>query len=177
MIWPINLIPQEFIDVYGLAQKLKNGYLYIEIQRGVYGLPQAGILANNLLTERLLQHDYFEVPYNPSLFWHTIRPIWFFLVVDDFGIKYVGKEHVHVQHLRGILKEFYEVEEDWTGSLYLWNYTRLAWMLPLAVDGSIIIQGASAILETIISQLTQPLILPTNLRPNHHQQCTIAYIQ
>ena len=49
MIMPIKLIPQEFIDRYDLTTKVKNGYVYIEIQKGVYGLPQAGILANKLL--------------------------------------------------------------------------------------------------------------------------------
>ena len=122
---PINLIPQEFIDLYDLGSKVKNGYVYIEIQRGMYGLPQAGILANKLLKERLLQNDYFEVPHTPGLFWHKTRPVWFTLVVDDFGIKYVGKEHA--QHLLNILKEFYKIEEDWTGSLYCgitldWHY-------------------------------------------------------
>ena len=35
---PINLIPQEFIELYDLAPKVKNEYLYIEIQQGMYGL-------------------------------------------------------------------------------------------------------------------------------------------
>ena len=91
----------------------------------MYGLPHAGILANKLLKEKLLQNDYFEVPHTPGLFRHKARPVWFTLVVDDFGIKYVGKEHA--QHLLGVLKEFYEIEEDWTGSLYCgitldWHY-------------------------------------------------------
>ena len=68
MRMPINLIPQEFIDLYDLGSKVKNGYVYIEIQRGMYGLPQAGILANKLLKERLLQNDYFEVPHTPDYF-------------------------------------------------------------------------------------------------------------
>jgi hypothetical protein len=47
------------------------------------------------------------------------------LVVDDFGVKYVGKEHV--EHLIKCIKETYEVIEDWTGDLYCgitlkWNY-------------------------------------------------------
>ena len=32
MRMPINLIPQEFIDLYDLAPKVKNGYVYMEIQ-------------------------------------------------------------------------------------------------------------------------------------------------
>ena len=39
----VELIPQEFMDVYGLHDKVKNGYVYCEIVRGMYGLPQAGI--------------------------------------------------------------------------------------------------------------------------------------
>ena len=46
---PIKLIPQEFIDLYDLTPKVKNGYVYMEISRGMYGLPQSGILANKLL--------------------------------------------------------------------------------------------------------------------------------
>ena len=37
------------------------------------------------------------------------------LVVDDFGVKYVGKENVH---LLKTLKKDYNLDEDWEGSLY-----------------------------------------------------------
>jgi hypothetical protein len=47
------------------------------------------------------------------------------LAVDDFGVKYIGKEHV--MHLIRVLKEHHEVEEDWEGTGYLkitmdWDY-------------------------------------------------------
>jgi hypothetical protein len=46
-------------------------------------------------------------------------------VVDDFGVKYVGREHA--EHLIGCLKQTYKLSEDWTGSLYCgitleWDY-------------------------------------------------------
>jgi hypothetical protein len=46
-------------------------------------------------------------------------------VVDDFGIKYSGKEIAN--HLLNALKENYEVTEDWAGKLYCgisldWDY-------------------------------------------------------
>ena len=88
---PINLIPQEFIDLYDLGSKVKNEYVCIEIQKGMYGLPRTGILANQLLKQQLLQNDYFEVPHTPGLFRPKTRPVWFTLVVDGFGIKYMGK--------------------------------------------------------------------------------------
>ena len=51
--------------------------------------------------------------------------MWFTLVVDDFGIKYIGQENA--QHLIDALKDFYEVEIDWKGKLYCgiildWHY-------------------------------------------------------
>jgi endonuclease I len=60
-----------------------------------------------------------------GLWRHDTRPITFTLVVDDFRIKYVGKEHA--DHLLQALKQYYEVTEDWTGALYCgikleWNY-------------------------------------------------------
>ncbi len=47
------------------------------------------------------------------------------LIVDNFGVKYIGKEHA--MHLIKVLKEHYKVEEDWEGKQYLgitldWDY-------------------------------------------------------
>ena len=86
MRMPINLIPQEFIDLYDLGSNIKDGYICIEIQRSMYGLPQAGILANKLLKQRLLQNNNLQDQHTPGLCWHKTRPVWFTLVVDDFGI-------------------------------------------------------------------------------------------
>ena len=46
---PVELIPQEFVDANKLASKIKNGYIYMKITQVIYGLPQAGVLANKLL--------------------------------------------------------------------------------------------------------------------------------
>ena len=45
----ITDIPAEFIEEYKLAGTDCDGWIYFEIRRGCYGLPQAGILANDLL--------------------------------------------------------------------------------------------------------------------------------
>ncbi len=39
----------------------------MEIRKGMYGLPQAGILANKLLKLGLARHGYFELPHTPGL--------------------------------------------------------------------------------------------------------------
>ena len=88
---PIELIPQEFIDLYQLQEKIKNGFVYCEIIRGVYVLPESGSLTKKLPKERLEEHRYTEVDHTPGLFKHENRPIWFTLTVDDFGVKYVAE--------------------------------------------------------------------------------------
>jgi hypothetical protein len=100
---PIASVPQEIIDEYNLAHLVYKGFVYIEICKGMYGLPQAGILANQLLTKRLEPHGYYQCRHTPGLWRHKWRPILFSLVVDDFGIKYVGREHV--KHLIDVIEE------------------------------------------------------------------------
>ena len=123
----IDLIPPEFADAYNLHDKVKDGYVYMEIRKGMYGLPQAGILANKLLKERLAPKGYYEVEHTPGLWKHIWRSITFTLVVDDFGIKYEGEEHF--DDLITALREHYTVEVDDTGGLYCgitlqWNYEK-----------------------------------------------------
>ena len=57
----IKLIPQAIMDQYNLMPKVLNGFVYMEIIRGMYGLPQAGILANKLLKNMLTPHGYYKV--------------------------------------------------------------------------------------------------------------------
>ena len=66
----------------------------------MYGLPQSGILANKILRERLLKLGYYEMHHTPGLWKHISQPISFTLVVDNFGIKYVGEEHA--KHFIGV---------------------------------------------------------------------------
>jgi len=99
MKMPLALFPQWIIEQYYLNKHAKDGMVYIEMRKAVYGLPQAGILANKKLRRKLEPHGYFKHENTPGLWYHISRPISFTLVVDDFGIKYVGQEHV--QHLMG----------------------------------------------------------------------------
>jgi hypothetical protein len=76
----------------------------------MYGLPQVGIITQELLKERLLKAGYKQSKITPGYWTHQWQPISFTLVVDDFGVKYIGKEHV--QHLFNTLKQNYNIEED-----------------------------------------------------------------
>jgi hypothetical protein len=55
---PVNLILDEIMLKYQLQTLTKNRHVMAHIDKGMYGLPQAGILANKLLKERLGPHGY-----------------------------------------------------------------------------------------------------------------------
>jgi len=81
-------LPQEFIDLYDLTKIAEdNGNVYIRIQKGMYGLPQAGILAQQQLDHQLIEHGYHQSPLSPGLWKHKTRPISCILCVDEFGVK------------------------------------------------------------------------------------------
>jgi hypothetical protein len=50
----LELFPQEIIDQYNLVNKADDkGYVFCQVNRGLYGLPQAGKLAQNQLIKIL----------------------------------------------------------------------------------------------------------------------------
>jgi hypothetical protein len=110
---PIKLIPQEIIDQYNLLSLVSDCHVYIEVQKVMYGLPQAGILANQLIARRLAIHGYHQTKFTPGLWRHVARTIQCTLVADDFGVQYMDK--YHAQHLIDALETNYTVSKDWTG--------------------------------------------------------------
>ncbi len=56
MKMPLMLFPKWIVKQYNLKAHAPNGFVYLEMRRAVWGLPQAGILANKLLCKRLLLH-------------------------------------------------------------------------------------------------------------------------
>ena len=71
----------------------------------MYGLPQAGIIMQELLAKRLKEHGYSQSKTMPELWTHEWLPITFSLVVDNFGVKYIREEHT--QHLRQAVQKCY----------------------------------------------------------------------
>jgi hypothetical protein len=125
MKMPINIFPASTIEQYNLHKHAKNRFVYLEICKAIYGLPQVGILANKLLRQRLRPHGYYKVPHTPGLWKHITNPTQFTLTADNFVVKYVGKNNA--LHLINALRQHYDVEEDWDGKLYCgislkWNY-------------------------------------------------------
>ena len=91
----------------------------------MYRLPQAGIISQRILEQRLNAVGYSQSTTTPGLWTHKWRPITFTLCVDDFGVKYVGREHA--QHIMDKLQANYTISQDWEVTRYLgidldWDY-------------------------------------------------------
>ena len=72
---PLTLFPEWIKKQYNLTTHARDGFVFLEIRRAVWGLPQAGILANTLLRMRLKPHGYYECVNTPGLWRHANRPI------------------------------------------------------------------------------------------------------
>jgi hypothetical protein len=121
---PVTDVPQCIIDQY--KPIVVNGFVYVLVMKGMYGLKQAGKIANDLLVENLGAYGYAPVPITPGLWKHESRPITFTLVVDDFGIGYSNR--ADLDHLLHALQQHYKISTDLTGSTYIglhieWDYT------------------------------------------------------
>ena len=124
----LNIIPQEIMDHYNLNKISTDSWVYQNMVRGMYGIPIAGKIANNLLTKRIDKAGCYPCQFTVGLWKHVWRPVTFTLVVDDFGVKFVGKRHI--QHLENTLKRWYDLMVGWTGKTYggialKWDYTKM----------------------------------------------------
>ena len=124
----IRDIPREIIEEYKLRDIAdKDGSIYLQANKGMYGLPHGGLIANVLLEKRLNKAGYFQSKLVPGLWSHKTRPVTFTLVVDDFGVKYIGKEHA--LHLKAVIEQHYKCSAEWAGDRYIgitldWDYTK-----------------------------------------------------
>ena len=123
----IHIIPQEIIDEYALHKLVdENGWVYLEIVKGMYGLKQSRIIANMEPNKHLEKFGYHPVRHTPGLWKNNTRATIFTLVVDDFAIKYASQQDS--DHLLQALCAEYTISTDWDASLYIritldWNYT------------------------------------------------------
>jgi hypothetical protein len=56
---PISILPLYIIEKYELTRLALNGWVYLKIRKVMYGLKQAGLLANELLHTRFKTFGYF----------------------------------------------------------------------------------------------------------------------
>jgi hypothetical protein len=123
----LSRFPEGIIQKYNLNTLAVDGWVYIEIRKCMYGLKQEGILANQLFQTGLSPFGYYRARHTPGIWLHKTRYISFTLVVDDFAVKYVGRQHA--EHLRNALLRTYELTTDWTAMVYSgmtlkWDYNK-----------------------------------------------------
>jgi hypothetical protein len=70
----LSRFPEEIIQKYNLNALAVDGWIYIEIRKGMYGLKQSGLLANQLLQTRLapfkILFGYYPAHHTPGLWLH-----------------------------------------------------------------------------------------------------------
>jgi hypothetical protein len=119
----LSRFPEEILDKYNLKALAVDGWVYIEIRKkGMYGLKQAGLLANQLMQTLLAPFGYYPAHHTPGIWLHKTRPIDFSLIVDNFAVKNVGKQHA--DHLRDALLQSYELTTDWEAKIYSGMYLK-----------------------------------------------------
>ena len=135
MLLPAELIPKEIMDAYNLHELVHNSNIYMAINKGIYGLKEAGALANEQLQHHLAPYGYTPTKYTPGLWKHQSNNNMFALVVDDFALKYIGKDNA--LHLIKALQDKYEdVEVNWDGTKLCginlqWDYVKRQYKLNL----------------------------------------------
>jgi hypothetical protein len=112
----LSRFPEEIIQKYNLNALAVDGWVYIETRKRMYGLKQAGLLANQLLQTWLEPFGYYLARHTPGLWLHKTRPFLFTLIMDDVGVKYMCKKHA--EHPQNALLRTYELTTDWTAMVY-----------------------------------------------------------
>ena len=74
------------------------------------GLKQAGRISIDQLKAHLSQFGFAPVPRTQALWKNDTKPIFLSLVVDNFGVKYIGKENA--DHLIQSLQKLYTIFID-----------------------------------------------------------------
>ena len=81
----------------------------------MFGLPQAGKIANDKTKLHLAKFRYKPSTITLGLWWHQTRPLQFSLVLYDFGVKYEFQEDI--THFLDEQKTICKISEDWDGKL------------------------------------------------------------
>ena len=122
---PWKHVTNDIAQRYNLKEKLHNVYVYVKINKGMYGLKQAAVLAYNEVKNHLKTFGYIPIEGSPTMFKHITRPTKFCLCVDDFGIKYYSEDDAN--HLKNALFSKYKGTCDMSGKSFCgfaldWNY-------------------------------------------------------
>jgi hypothetical protein len=197
----ISKISPSNLTKHQLTPFVHNNHVTFEVNKCLWGLPQAGLLSQQRLVSHLALHGYLPAdPAVPCYFKHVTRSLTFTLVIDDFGVvKY--QSIADVEHLKDTIRLLYpKFTENWNGDRYLqfhlhWNYPvcSLSYNLPDYIPKALerfrhneILQGASTpalyIPPFFARKSTSPLVLHPSqrLHEDNSRPCTpaeLTYLQ
>jgi hypothetical protein len=154
MQFKLSDIPNNIIDIYKLRDIVHNGYVFVRIQKGMYGLPQAGIIAQQLLEQCLQANGYQQSKINPGFLDARLAPYLFCTLCGQLWHQICRKEHA--DHLIQTLRGHYEISMDWNG----WHY------IGLTFNGTTITAASTSQCPATVKKLDSISTTP-NL-PNHH---------
>ena len=104
----ISDIPESLVQQYNIeAKATRDGYARVDINRGMYGLLQVGLISQQLLEKILNKKGYTQSGTTPGFWTHDWHQIYFTPCVNDFGVRYVRKQHA--DHLIKVLIEHYKI--------------------------------------------------------------------
>ena len=118
--------PQEIIYAYNRATLVDNqGWIYMRIQKGIYGLKQSGIIANQELVKHMAPFGNHPVQLTPGMQVHDNRNTVFSPVVDDFCVQYSSMEDTN--YFFNALRAKYLITVDMEATVYIgikldWDY-------------------------------------------------------
>jgi len=115
----------KIINKYNIDHLIDNEFIIGEISKGIYRLPQFGWLAYDKLAKHLTIRGFTPTLHPSGLFKQQTTNVTFFLVVDDFGIKFIHQEDA--QHLVDHLNKYYKTTVNWNRKLFCdmrleWDY-------------------------------------------------------
>ena len=111
MWMPLRLIPIEYRPKLGMEFLAEDSRILLQVDKALYGLPQAGLLAQTELIAHLADHGFIQSPTTPCLFSHITDPsLRFVLWVDDFLIKYSRSRPEIADRLLTALAEKYPIK-------------------------------------------------------------------
>ena len=97
----------------------------MHIEKGMYGLKQAGIIANQELVKHMSPFGYHPMQQTPGIWVHDSRQTIFSLVVDDLCVQYCSTEDA--DHFFKYLRAKYLITFDMEATVYIgikfdWDY-------------------------------------------------------
>ena len=124
----ISVIPDEIIAAYNLQTlHYEQGWCYIKISKGMYGLKQGSIIANQDLQQHMSVYSYRPVQCTTGLWKHDNKDTIFSLVVDDFLVQYSSEEDA--ENFLHALRQKYKITVDRNSKKYIginlkWDYIK-----------------------------------------------------